>query len=136
LQYTVYNLARQTRVATEVDLASTWWARFKGLLGRSAAEFTNGKGLWIAPCRGIHTIGMSFPIDVAYLDSAGRVLRLYQSLAPFRLAAMSFRTRSVLEFPEGTLLRSGTRTGDQLLIYDLRFTIDDFRHTYDSNRQS
>jgi uncharacterized membrane protein (UPF0127 family) len=59
---------------------------------------------------------MSFPIDAAYLDSTGRVLRLYQSLAPFRLAAMSFRTRSVLEFPEGTFSRSGTQTGDQLQI--------------------
>ncbi len=120
LGYTVTNLTKQTRVATEVELADTWWARFKGLLGRSAAEFTDGKGLWIIPCQGIHTIGMSFPIDAVYLDSAGRVLRLYQSLAPFRLAAMSFRTHSVLEFPKGTLSHSGTQIGDLLefTIYD------------------
>jgi len=59
---------------------------------------------------------MSFPIDVIYLDSSGRILRLYRSLAPFRLAAMSFRTRSVLEFPEGILSRTGTQIGDQLEI--------------------
>jgi uncharacterized protein len=114
LKYSVYNLTQNTQVASEVELADTPWARLKGLIGRSADEFTRGAGLWISPCQGIHTIGMSFPIDVAYLDSSRRVLRVYRSLAPFRLAALSFRTRSVVEFPEGTLSGSGTQPGDYL----------------------
>jgi uncharacterized protein len=113
-RYSVYNLTKNIQIASEVELAATQWARLKGLIGRSADEFTAGAGLWISPCQGIHTIGMSFPIDVVYLDSARRALRTYHGLAPFRLAALSLKTRSVLEFPEGTLLRSGTQPGDYL----------------------
>jgi uncharacterized membrane protein (UPF0127 family) len=112
--YSVHNATRQAQVASDVELANTYWTRLKGLLGKSAAEFTIGKGLWISPCQGIHTIGMSFPIDAAYLDSAGRVLRVYRSLAPFRLTIPGFRAHSVLELPEGTLLHSGTQPGDLL----------------------
>ena len=46
--------------------------RMKGLIGRSAEEFVAGKALWIVPSEGIHTFGMRFPIDAAYLDSKGK----------------------------------------------------------------
>jgi uncharacterized protein len=112
--YSVFNLTRQALVASEVERADNWRARMKGLLGRSAQSLSNGQGLWIEPCQGIHTIGMSFPIDVAYLDANGRVIRLYFSLRPFRLAALKFRARSVLEMAPGTLLNSGAMVGDVL----------------------
>jgi len=86
----------------------------KGLLGRKA--LAAGKGLWIRPAHGIHTIGMSFPIDVAYLDRENRILRLYHRLAPLRIAAFSLRARTVLELPAGTLSRTGTAVGDELEI--------------------
>ena len=90
--------------------------RMKGLLGRSAQEFPSGRGLWLEPSQGIHTIGMSFPIDAAYLDARGRVLKTYHQLSPFRVAAVMFRARSVLELPIGTLIRTGTEVGDLLEI--------------------
>ena len=86
----------------------------RGLLGRSAEEFRLGKGLWILPSDGIHTIGVSFPIDVAYLDAKYRVIRTYHSLAPFRVAAVKLKARSILELPAGTLKRSQTQVGDLL----------------------
>jgi uncharacterized membrane protein (UPF0127 family) len=84
----------------------------KGLLGRSVAQFAEGKAIWIRPSEGIHTIGMAFPVDVAYLDASGRILRLYHKLPPFRIGAISFKARSVLELPAGTLERTGTQVGD------------------------
>ncbi len=86
----------------------------KGLIGRSTRDFTPGDGLWISPSQGIHTFGMRFAIDVAYLGSEGRVLKLYHRLAPYRLAAVMLRARSVLELPAGTLARTGTEVGDVL----------------------
>ncbi len=88
----------------------------KGLLGRRSSDFPQGRGLWISPSQGVHTIGMAFPIDVVYLDSAGRVLKLYHSLAPFRIAALILRTRSVLELPPDTLAQTRTEVGDVLEI--------------------
>ena len=115
-RYRVLNRTKQTLVASQVELAESGWARMKGLLGRSAAEFPSGKGLWIAPAQGVHTIGMSFPIDVVYMDSCGRVIRLYHKLAPFRVAAVKLSARSVLELAAGTLLGSRTTIGDVLEI--------------------
>ncbi len=86
----------------------------KGLLGRSAQDFFAGKGLWLHPAQGIHTIGMAFPIDAAYLDSQGRVLKIYHCLPPFRVAAILPTARSVLELPAGTLAGTHTEVGDIL----------------------
>ena len=88
--------------------------RTKGLIGRSLQEFAQGGALWIIPCDGVHTFGMRFPIDVAYLDSDGRILKIYHRLAPFRIAALSFKTKSVLELPPGILAQTNTEVGDVL----------------------
>ena len=118
-RFLVFNRTKQTVLASEVDLADAGWARIKGLLGRSAKDLPAGKGLWIVPSQGIHTIGMSFPIDVVYLDWNCRVLLMYHRLPPFRLAALKFKARSVLELAPGTLSRSHTAVGDVLEIKEL-----------------
>ena len=86
----------------------------KGLIGRSAEQFAAGKALWIIPSEGIHTFGMRFPIDAAYLDSQGRVIKVYHELAPYRLAAVDFKAGSVLELPPGILTQTHTEIGDIL----------------------
>lgn len=110
--YAAFNRTARVLLASDLELAGTLWARMKGLLGRTAQQFREGKGLWIEPSQGVHTIGMAFPIDVAYLDSTGRVIRMYRPLAPFRVAALHWRARSILELPAGTLIRTGTALGD------------------------
>ena len=61
------NRTRQTCLATALAVADTHWTRLRGLLGLSPNDFGNGRGLWIVPCRGVHTLGMGFAIDVVYL---------------------------------------------------------------------
>jgi len=112
--YTVFNRTRGILLASEAELAGSLTSRIRGLIGRSAGEFNCGKGMWIVPSQGIHTIGMAFPIDAAYLDRRGRILRTIHRLAPYRIGSWSFRTRSVLELPAGILARTGTEVGDVL----------------------
>jgi uncharacterized membrane protein (UPF0127 family) len=112
--YEALNRDRQTVLASECEAADSGWARMKGLLGRSKEEFPPGKGLWLVPANSIHTIGMAFSIDAAYLDKAGCVIRLYRSLPPFRVAAIKFKAHSILELPAGTLERTRTEVGDTL----------------------
>lgn len=116
MKYWAFNCTRQSLLASELVLADTGWARIKGLMGRSADQFQPGQGLWIFPSEGIHTIGMLFAIDAVYLDSSHRVVRIYHRLRPFRIAAVNFKTASVIELPAGTLLRSQTQVGDLLQI--------------------
>jgi uncharacterized protein len=114
MKYWVFNCTRQTQVVSALEVAETAWSRMKGLLGRGADKFRPGQGLWISPSEGIHTIGMSFPIDVAYLDADRRVIMTYHKLVPFRVAAVKLKAKSVLELPPGTLARSKTEVGDLL----------------------
>ena len=110
------NVTRQAYLSTRLSTACTHWTRLRGLIGTAAADFTTGSGLWIAPCRGVHTFAMSFPIDVLYLDSQDVVIHLETNLRPWRLAAVKARAKSVLELPSGCISATGTTCGDKIMI--------------------
>src|SRR3979490_48356 len=42
-----------------------------------------GRGMWLAPCNGIHMMFMRFPIDAVFLDSNERVKKVYRRLPPW-----------------------------------------------------
>jgi uncharacterized protein len=106
------NSSRGALVAGSVRAATTLWARSRGLLGRKSLE--PGEGLLIDPCSGIHTVGMAFPIDAAFLGRDGIVLHMVHGMRPYRLSRYVFRARSVLELPAGALAATGTQLGDRL----------------------
>lgn len=111
-----FNKTRQLDLATELSLAHTHWTRLRGLLGTSEHDFRNGKGLWIRPCRGVHTLAMAFPIDVVYLDRAGMVVHVEHDLQPWRFSPIRMQAASVLELPSHTAARTGTVLGDSIEI--------------------
>jgi uncharacterized membrane protein (UPF0127 family) len=96
-------------LADRVALATTRAARRKGLLGKNGLE--RGEALWIAPCHGVHTMGMRFPIDIIALDGEGRVIDCVEDMAPWRLRLPRWGTAGVLELAAGTLASAGTRVG-------------------------
>jgi len=110
------NRTRQTYLATSLDVADSHWTRLRGLIGTTPAQFATGRGLWIIPCRGVHTLGMSFPIDVVYLSPDQTVVHLENSLQPWRFAPIRTQASSVLELPSSTVHATGTSIGDQLEI--------------------
>ena len=110
------NLTRQAYLATRLSAALTHWTRLRGLIGTNQGAFTTGGGLWIAPCRGVHTFAMSFPIDVLYLDFQDVVIHVETNLKPWRLAAVKAKARSVLELPSGCIATTGTACGDKIKI--------------------
>lgn len=117
----VTNSTRRTTLVSDLEVADTGWQRMKGLIGRSSGDFYRGKGLWLRSCEGIHTIGMTFPIDAAYLDSDCRVVFMYKSLPPFRIGRIRWNVKSVLELPAGVLSESRTQTGDILYFKIVEF---------------
>lgn len=120
MRFRVFNSNKAQLLASDLEVAETSWDRMRGLLGRKADEFTFGKGLWIAPSQGVHTIGMSFPIDVIYLDAKNRVVHLCHNLAPNRIAALKAKARSVIELPAGVLAQTHTSVGDILEISEIQ----------------
>jgi len=111
-----FNQTRQLYLATGLAVAETHWSRLRGLLGSSESDFRNGCGLWIRPCRGVHTLAMRFPIDVVYLDRDGTVVHVESSLQPWRFAPVRMQAASVLELPRNTVASTGTALGDRIEI--------------------
>jgi uncharacterized protein len=115
-QFYVYNKTRETFVATEATLAADYFRRLIGLLGKTKRWAKLGRGLWIVPSRGVHTIGMLFPIDLIFLNKNKEVVYVEEHVRPFRISRVSLKTTSVLEVPAHTIYLSGTKVGDQLEI--------------------
>ena len=111
-----FNRTRQVYLATKLALADTHWSRLRGLLGASDIDFRQGRGLWITPCRGVHTLAMRFPIDVVYLNHAGMVVHLEQNLPPWRFAPVRMQATSVIELPCQTVASTETAVGDKIEI--------------------
>ena len=111
-----FNQTRQVFLAREVALANTHWTRLRGLVGTAPDDFRNGRGIWIVPCHGVHTLGMGFPIDVVYLDRAMKVIHVQTDLRPWRFAPVRTQAASVLELPCGTAAETRTAVGDRIQI--------------------
>jgi len=110
----VYNKTRETFVATEAVVADGYLRRLVGLLGKTKRWARLGAGLWIVPSRGVHTIGMLFPIDLLFLSKDKEVVHLQEHVRPFRVSSVTLKADSVLELPPHTIYRTGTRVGDRL----------------------
>lgn len=108
----VVNRTRGILLGDKVRTASTLLARFVGLLGTAA--IAEGEGLWIVPCRSVHTLGMRYPIDVAFLDARGVVVGILEGLPPNRVGRVFREARGALELPSGILAATGTVPGDRL----------------------
>jgi len=112
----VYNKTRETFIATEAAVADSYFRRLLGLLGKTERWAKLGRGLWIVPSCGVHSIGMLFPIDLIFLNKDRKVVFLEEHFRPFRVSRVSLKATSVLELPAHTIYRSGTKVGDTLEI--------------------
>ena len=102
-------LLRDGDVLAAVDVASSFGARLKGLLGRDGIE----GALLLRPAKSVHTVGMRFPIDVAFCDRDLTVLRTL-CLRPDRVPRPSLRRGCVIEAESGAFERWRLRSGDKL----------------------
>ena len=110
------NHTRSSDIASDVEVADSLLAKFKGLMGRQALPA--GAALWLPESNGIHMMFMRFPIDAVFLgrpDATGarpvvsvhRALRAWTGLVPFVRGA-----HGVLELPVGAIDTSRTEVGD------------------------
>jgi uncharacterized protein len=91
-------------------LARRWSERLTGLIGRPLPE--RGRGLLIEPCAAVHTLGLSQPIDLVFLDASGRAVRMRKALPTARFAFCP-GARSVVELRCGEIDRLGLASGDR-----------------------
>jgi uncharacterized protein len=108
-------LLRNAEVLAAVEVAESFADRSRGLLGRRGFD----GALLLAHTRAVHTLGMRFPLDVAFLDTDLVVLDLC-TVRPWRLARPRRGGRQVLEAEAGAFERWKLRRGDRLELCDTR----------------
>lgn len=93
-------------VSVPLEIAASYRARTKGLLGRDAVD----GAMLLTPASGVHTFRMRVPIDVAYLDRKLNVIAV-RTMKPGRLGLPRLRSRHVLEAGAGAMAGWGVRGG-------------------------
>ncbi|MGH2980016.1 MAG: DUF192 domain-containing protein [Solirubrobacterales bacterium] len=109
-------------------VAEAFAARLTGLA--RVAGLPPGRGLLVPRCRSVHTVGMRFPIDVAFLSwppvrGVCYVVAVREAVAPFRVVAprgLPRRGAAALEAAAGTLAGIGVRRGARLNVEGVTVT--------------
>ena len=91
------------------------WQRLRGLLGTRRAGLRAGLVL-LTPCSSIHTCGMAYAIDVAFVSEEGVVVASLTGVGPWRLESAP-GARHVLERPSST--GPWPQKGEQLWLFEL-----------------
>ena len=92
-----------------LEVADSRRARSRGLLGRDRVD----GALLLRPARSVHTVGMRFPIAVAFCDGDLRVIRAV-TMPRHRVSRLVWRSRAVIEAEAGAFSRWNLQAGDQL----------------------
>lgn len=84
----------------DLEHATSWWGRFRGLMLRGALE--SGAGLRIEPCSSIHMMFMRFPIDAVFYGKDFRVTKVVRNVRPWTGIAFGGKgAHGVIELPAG-----------------------------------
>ena len=100
-------------VCARCAIASTPFARLKGLLGRSSLD--PGEGMLFPHTGSIHMFFMRFAIDAVFCDRELRVVKVVRDLKPWRMAAAR-GAKVVIELPVGAA--DALEPGDRLVLDD------------------
>jgi len=106
-------MTRNALLGDGVEAARTSRERARGLLG--TLNLPRGAGLWIVPCRSIHSFGMRYEFDALFLDRDGKVVGAHPRFPRNRISRIFWRAKGVLELPSGTIDRTTTRVGDEIV---------------------
>jgi uncharacterized protein len=106
-----------------LEVADSWFKRFKGLMGRPT--LSAGEGLYLPGTNGVHMLFMRFAIDCLFLGAPGsdgtqRVVAIREGLAPWTGVVWLVRgARGVAELPAGAISEAGLRAGDAVVLRHL-----------------
>jgi uncharacterized membrane protein (UPF0127 family) len=109
-RYRIVNTSRGVTLAEAGWRANTFVTRGIGLMFRRALP--PGGGLIIPGSSSVVTFFMRFPIDVLFVDRAGKVAHIVHGMAPWRTSKIVRGSKLAIELPAGTAKQTGTEPGD------------------------
>jgi uncharacterized membrane protein (UPF0127 family) len=106
-------LVSDAHVLASAEVAADRSSRRRGLLHRDGLD----GALVLTSCRWVHTIGMRFPLDVAYVDDEGTVVKTAR-MARHRVGWPVSGASWVIEAEAGAFERWGLKAGDVVELRD------------------
>jgi len=116
--FSVRNADRGTVLATRATLASSFVARFFGLMGRRGVP--DGGGLLLTRSASIHSFFMRFRFDAVFINREDRVVKVVPTMRKWWVAFGGRGARDVLELPAGVAAATKTQPGDRLVFAEPR----------------
>ncbi len=99
----------ENSISLTVEIADTWWGRFKGLMMRK--KLPEGRGLFLEKTNSIHMCFMRFAIDAIYFDGEGEVVKVVSRLHPWLGLSACLKAKGCLEMRSGEAKRLGIVVG-------------------------
>ncbi len=101
-----------TIIGPDIKIAKGFFQRLKGLIGSDSLSY--GEGLIIVPCNSVHTFFMKYPIDVVFISKEKIVIKIINSMGPYRISAIVPKSYFVMELPSGTCRAYSLQKGEKL----------------------
>ncbi len=89
-------------ISDKILVADNMVTRILGLMFRSKPP-QGADGLLLDPCNSIHTCFMRYSLDVAFLNSQYKVIKIIRGLKPWRMTWIYLKASKTLELPAGKL---------------------------------
>lgn len=109
-------LVTEDRVLASLEVAESAGDRLKGLLGRESIE----GALLLRPAKSVHTIGLKFPIDVAFCRSCEEGYEIVDivTMSQHRLGRPRLKASMIIEAEAGSFERWRIGVGDFIDVKD------------------
>jgi uncharacterized membrane protein (UPF0127 family) len=102
----------QSGMTLRLRVANGFWARLRGLMWSNGPNL--GEAMLLRHCASVHTCFLFEPLDVAYLDNDGIVVRLVPKLLPWRVSCCRTAAHT-LELQRGAIAAFGLSVGQRIL---------------------
>ena len=100
-----------TQLAKKAQVAESFFERLKGLM--FIKEMKGFDALLIKNCNSVHNCFVRFPIDLVFLTSDWKVVKVVRGFRPWRFSWIYLKAKHVLELPAGTVGKE-VKEGDYL----------------------
>jgi uncharacterized membrane protein (UPF0127 family) len=99
-------------ISDKIKIAEGFFSKLFGLIFKKV--LSDSEGLLFENCNSIHTLGMKYCIDAAFLNKSNEVIAIFCSLKPFRFTSFIKDASKVLELKSGFTKSIHLKVGDKL----------------------
>jgi uncharacterized membrane protein (UPF0127 family) len=111
--YKYHSGKSQEIISKRVFIADSFFRRFSGLLFHKPLK--NDEIFVLKDCRSIHTIGMRYSLDAAFMDVDGKIIAVFENFGPWKITPYIAKAVSVLEARSGFLKKRLLAVGDRII---------------------